>query len=95
MPSFMHQSDGTLSFTTTNEAYMHITVSLHGVFRIDRFKQKTCDYPKGSDVQTIIEDLEISTTLLGIILINGIHAQPKDILAEGDILMLLPLLDGG
>lgn len=74
---------------------MKITVSLHGVFRIDRFKEKSCNYPNGINVQYIIEDLQISTTLLGIILINGIHAQAEDILAEGDKLMLLPLLEGG
>ena len=74
---------------------MRITISLHGVFRIDRFKEKACDYPNNSNVQTIIEDLNISTTLLGIILINGIHAQPEDILVDGDMLMLLPLLEGG
>lgn len=74
---------------------MHITISLHGVFRINRFKEKACTYPNDSSVQSIIDDLQISTTLLGIILINGTHAQPEDILTDGDTLMLLPLLDGG
>lgn len=74
---------------------MNINVSLHGVFRIDRFKEQTCEYPNSSNVQSVIDDLNIPASLLGIILINGIHAQAETILADGDTLTLLPLLDGG
>lgn len=74
---------------------MHITISLHGVFRIDRFKKETREYPRGSCAQDIIDDLQISEKLLGIILINGAHANSEDILQDGDTLMLLPLLEGG
>ncbi len=74
---------------------MQITVSLHGVFRIDRFKLKTLAYPAGSDIQKVIDDLKIPVKLLGIMLINGTHAKADDILHDGDTLMLLPLLEGG
>ncbi len=74
---------------------MNITVSLHGVFRIDRFKLKKLDYPDCSIVQNIIDDLQIPVKLLGIILINGTHAKAEDMLHDGDTLMLLPLLEGG
>ena len=74
---------------------MQITVSLHGVFRIDRFKQKVLEYPDGCSAQKVIDDLQIPAKLLGIILINGTHAKADDILHEGDTLMLLPLLEGG
>ncbi len=74
---------------------MQITVSLHGVFRIDRFKKERLDYPDGSNAQKVIDQLQIPIKLLGIILINGIHAKAEDILLDGDILMLLPLLEGG
>ena len=74
---------------------MKITVSLHGVFRIDRFKLETLDYPDGSNAQKIIDDLQLSAQLLGTILINGVHAKPTDILHDGDSLMILPLLEGG
>ena len=74
---------------------MEITVSLHGVFRIDRFKQETLDYPEGSSAQKVIDDLQIPTKLRGTILINRVHAIPTDILHDGDTLMILPLLEGG
>ncbi len=74
---------------------MQITVSLHGVFRIDRFKQKMLKYREDSSAQKIIDDLKIPVKLLGIILINGTHAKADDILHDGDTLMLLPLLEGG
>ena len=74
---------------------MDITVSLHGVFRIDRFKKEIREYPEGSNSQKVIDDLQIPAKLLGIILINGTHAKADDILHDGDTLMLLPLLEGG
>jgi hypothetical protein len=74
---------------------MQITVSLHGVFRIDRFKLKTLTYPDGSRVQKVIDDLQIPATLLGTILINKAHAKSTEILHDGDTLMILPLLEGG
>ena len=74
---------------------MQITVSLHGVFRIDRFKKEIRKYPGGSDAQKVIDELQIPVKLLGIILINGTHANSDNILHDGDTLMLLPLLEGG
>lgn len=74
---------------------MRITVSLHGVFRINRFKLETLDYPAGSSAQKVIDDLQIPARLLGTILINHVHAKLTDILHDGDTLMILPLLEGG
>ena len=74
---------------------MQITVSLHGIFRIDRFKNEIREYPDGSNVQKVIDELQIPVRLLGIILINGTHAKADDSLHDGDTLMLLPLLEGG
>jgi len=74
---------------------MKITISLHGVFRIDRFKLETLDYPDGSSAQKVIDDLQIPAKLLGTILINRVHAKQIDILHDGDTLMILPLLEGG
>ena len=76
-------------------ASIQITISLHGVFRIDRFRLQVRKYPAGTSVKVIIDDLAISTVLLGTVLINGIHVDPEKILFDGDTLMLLPLLEGG
>lgn len=74
---------------------IQIKISLHGVFRIDRFREQLCDFPADISAQNIIDDLQIPGKLLGIILINGVHASAEDILHDGDTLMLLPLLEGG
>ena len=78
-----------------NTGEIKVTVSLHGIFRIGRFKEQLCDYPSDSSVHNIIDALQIPVKLLGIILINGVHSDAETILHEGDTLMLLPLLEGG
>jgi hypothetical protein len=52
---------------------MKISVSLHGVFRIDRFKEEIRDYPEDTKVQDVVDDLGISEMLLGIVVINDRH----------------------
>ena len=74
---------------------MNVNIQLFGIFRIDRFKEQQREYPPGTRAQDVIDDLRIPTTLLGIVLINGVHAAADDILTDGDSLALLPLLDGG
>jgi len=72
-----------------------ITVKLVGLFRIDRFKEEVFDYPSGTRALEVIENLKLPKGVIGIILINGMHASDQDILNEGDTLSILPLLDGG
>jgi|GEM_PF-547881 len=72
-----------------------ITVKLVGVFRIDRFKEQRYPFPSGSRATDVIEALKLSRRLLGIILINGVHASEEDQLENGDILTLMPLIEGG
>jgi len=74
---------------------MQMTVKLHGVFRIGRFKEMPRHYPPGTRVRQVVDDLAIPEQLLGIVLINGKHAGSNDLLREGDVLSLLPFLDGG
>jgi len=74
---------------------MKVRIKLYGVFRIDRFKEEVCDYPPGTTVRAVVEMLRISDQLLGIVLINGVHADVDDLLKEGDVLSLLPILGGG
>ncbi len=74
---------------------MRITVKLVGLFRIDRFKEELKEYPSGVRVVEVIDNLKLPKDVLGIILVNGVHAGEQDILKEGDTLSILPLLDGG
>ena len=74
---------------------MAIKIKLYGIFRIDRFKEEVCDYPSSATVREVVEKLGISDQLLGIVLINGVHAGVDDLLKDSDVLSLLPLLGGG
>ena len=74
---------------------MKITVKLVGLFRIGRFKEETLECASDSSDNEIIEHLRLPRDVLGIILINGVHADEKDLLKDGDTLSILPLLDGG
>ena len=74
---------------------MQIKVRLIGAFRIDRFKEKLVDYPLGTQVEEIVEQLQIPRRALGTVLINGVHASFNADLNEGDTLALLPILGGG
>ena len=73
---------------------MHITVKLYGSLCSGRFKSAPRDYPAGSTVATIAQDLGISQEYL-IRLRNGRHASFDDVLQEGDVVSFLPMLDGG
>lgn len=74
---------------------MEITIKLYGVFRIGRFTESLQIFPVGSNVQVVVDSLGLSPDLLGIVLINGIHADVERALEDGDTLSLLPVLDGG
>jgi sulfur carrier protein ThiS len=74
---------------------MTVTIQLVGVFRSGRFNEADREYPAATRVQEVIVELGIPRPLLGIVLINGIHAGIEDILSDGDTLCLLPLIDGG
>ena len=74
---------------------MLVTVKLHGVFRIDRFKEERVEYPPGTTVQDVVEQLQLPDHILGIVMVNYIHGATDDQLKDGDTLALLPILDGG
>ncbi|HXV20558.1 MAG TPA: MoaD/ThiS family protein [Desulfuromonadales bacterium] len=72
-----------------------IRIRLAGVFRINRFKEAERTYPPGIRVREVIEDLQLPEHLLGIVVINDVHAGTEDVLRDGDTLALFPLLGGG
>ncbi|BCR04261.1 hypothetical protein DESUT3_13300 [Desulfuromonas versatilis] len=74
---------------------MQITVKLHGVFRIGRFTEELRSYPPGTCVREVVDELRFPDHLLGIVVINDVHADLDAELHEGDTLSLLPMLDGG
>lgn len=74
---------------------MNVTIKLVGIFQIGHFKEEVREYPPATHVRAVIDELRIPATLLGIVLINGIHAGVEDLLNDGDTVCLLPFVDGG
>lgn len=74
---------------------MKVTIQLIGTFRIGRFEEVVREYPSATSVREIIDELRLSTPLLGTVLVNGIHAGFEDSLKNGDTVCLLPILGGG
>jgi hypothetical protein len=72
-----------------------ITVRLFGLFRIDRFKEEAREVPAGSSARAVAEQLQLPTRLIGTVLIGGVHARLDDQLKDGDLLVILPILEGG
>ena len=74
---------------------MQIKVRLIGAFRIGRFKEELREYPAGTSIRDVVTSLQLPEQILGIVLINGTHAEFADILLDGDQLTILPILEGG
>ena len=74
---------------------MNVTIKLIGAFRIGRFKEVVRAYPSATCVRQVVDELRIPNALLGIVLINDIHAGVEDALNDGDTVCLLPFIDGG
>jgi molybdopterin converting factor small subunit len=72
-----------------------VCIKLFGVFRINRFKEEVRSYPSGVSARVVVEDLQLPWHLLGIVVINDLHAGIDDLLQDGDTLSLFPLLCGG
>lgn len=74
---------------------MQVTVKLFASFRVGRFKVEEREVPVGTDIAHIVRELDIAEDELGIVMVNGRHADLTQSLNEGDSLALFPLVGGG
>ena len=74
---------------------MKITVKLFATFRANRFDIADREYPSGTTVGEIIEDLELPTEQLGVLMVNNRHVELNRVLDEGETLAIFPLVGGG
>jgi len=74
---------------------MNVNIKLVGIFQIDRFKESVREYLPGTCVREVVDELGIPGPLLGVVLINDVHASVEAELNDGDSVYLLPLIDGG
>ena len=74
---------------------MNVAVKLYAVLQCGRFKEKLLDYPSGTTVGDVINDLKLPAEHVDILLVNGTHVDVGYILEENDVLSLLPMVEGG
>ncbi len=73
---------------------MRVTVKLYASFCIGRFTSEVRDYPDAATISMIAADLGIPEEYL-IRLRNGRHAASDEVVADGDTVSFLPMLEGG
>jgi len=74
---------------------MRVTVKLFATFRTDRFDIEAREYPDGTVVEQIVDELELPREKLGIVMVNSRHVDLDRELRDGDTLALFPLVGGG
>ncbi len=72
-----------------------ITVKLFATLRQGRFDIAEREYPAGTTIGRVIENLELPPEKVTIIFLNHRHAQPEQELSEGDVLAFFPPIGGG
>jgi molybdopterin converting factor small subunit len=72
-----------------------VTVKLFASFRAGRFDIEVREYPPGTSVGDVADQLKLPRHELGIMMINSRHVKLDRQLEEGDTLALFPLLGGG
>ena len=74
---------------------MRITVKLFASFRTGRFSVEEREYPEGTTIGQVADEISLPRGEIGIIMVNSRHAKLERVLADSDILALFPLLGGG
>lgn len=74
---------------------MKITVKLFATFRLGRFDIEVRDYPPGTKVSQVVDELELSRDKLGILMVNSRHVDLERVLVDGETLAIFPLVGGG
>jgi molybdopterin converting factor small subunit len=74
---------------------MRITVKLFATFRINRFDIEAREYPDGTTVEQIVDELELPREKLGIVMVNSRHVDLDREMSDGETLAIFPLVGGG
>ncbi len=74
---------------------MTILVKLFAYFRDDRFIKEYRDYPEGTKVVEIVDELNIDHDEIGVLMINSRHTTLDTLLKKDDILAIFPVVGGG
>ncbi|HSO09386.1 MAG TPA: MoaD/ThiS family protein [Desulfoprunum sp.] len=74
---------------------MQVTVKLFAFFRDGRFKEEGREYPAGTMVGDIVDELGIGRDEVGVVMINSLQRSLQSPIADGDIVAIFPMIGGG
>ena len=74
---------------------MRVAVKLFAGFQKDRFTISEMDLPAGTTVQAVVDQLEIPTEEIGVVMVNSRHVGFERELAPDEILAIFPIIGGG
>ena len=74
---------------------MEVEVRLFAVFREGRFKKKRLEFPAGTSLGQVLEQLGIPQKHVGILLVNGQGACGERSLSSDDVIAVFPAVGGG
>ncbi len=69
---------------------MKVQVKLFATFRNGRQELQEFEYPQDIPISTVLKDLSLSQSDVGMALVNGIHATTDNKLHDHDVLALVP-----
>lgn len=73
---------------------MRVTVKLYASLQNGRFEEEAREVPDGSPVGRILADLGLAAQV-GILLVDGRHGKPDDVLHPDASVALFPPVGGG
>lgn len=74
---------------------MKITVKLFATLRTGRFDENVFDVDTCTDIDCLLEKINLKREEVAIIFINGIHGDYNSKVSENDIVSLFPPIGGG
>jgi sulfur-carrier protein len=74
---------------------MRLTIKLFATFQKNRFDVASREYPTGTTLAAIVDDLAIPREEVGVLLVGGRHAELSHAPAAADTVAIFPLLGGG
>ncbi len=74
---------------------MTVTVKLFATFRQGRQPVQTCQLPQGSSIDAVVEAVGVRRAEIGVIMVNGRHAELDRGLEDGDVVAIFPVVGGG
>ena len=74
---------------------MLVEVKLFATFRQGRFKKSQLELEDRSCLSDLLEQLDIPSQEVGILLVNGRDSSPDCVLSQNDQVSIFPALGGG